>query len=134
MRRIPLLLLPLTVFLALLIWLTVPVPVGKAQSGGSTITLVGPPSCPPGGCAAGQRLSYQLDFVLGDYDASLSGPNVKVCVYIPTSWYNPATVQLDATGGVTGNTYTNVVGSTNCPEDLTPPTNYTLAAAGEVSF
>jgi hypothetical protein len=130
MKRFPLLLLPLAVFLALLCWLTVPMPAGKAQSGGSTITLVGPPACPPGGCAAGQRLSYQLDFVLGDYDASLSGPNVKVCVYIPTSWYNSATVQLDTTGGVTGNTYN----STNCPEDLTPPTNYTLAAAGEAAF
>ena len=136
MKRFPLLLLPLAVFLALLIWLTVPVSVGKAQSGGSTITLVGPPACPPGGCAAGQRLSYQLDFVLGDYDASIPGPtpNVKVCVYIPTSWYDPDTIQLDASGGVTGNTYTNVVGSTNCPEDLTPPYAYTLAAAGEAPF
>ena len=133
MRRIPLLLLPLTVFLALFIWLTVSAPVGSAQSGGSTITLVGPPSCPPGGCAAGQRLSYQLDFVLGEYDASLSGPNVKVCVYIPESWF-PTMVQLDIKGGVTENDYIDVVNSTRCTEDLTPPTKYTLVAAGESAF
>lgn len=98
------------------------------------ISLTGPSACPPGGCAAGQRLSYRLDFELGVYDATQTQPNVKVCLYVPSNWYEASSVQLDGSGGITGNPYNNVAGTTGCPEDLIPPTNYTLAAAGESAF
>ncbi len=125
----------LAVLLAALITLLAGVaPVQVAQAAGSTITLIGPPACPPGGCAAGQRLSYQLDFELGAYDATLTVPNVKVCVYIPTNWYDAASVRLGTNGGITNNPYTFIPGTTNCAEDATPPTNYSLAAAGESTF
>ena len=112
-----------------------PAPVsGSPLAQGSGIALIAPSACPPGGCAAGQRLTYQLDFELGVYNAALTVPNVKVCVYIPTNWFDSASVILDPNGGITGNPYNNVVGTTNCPEDTAPPTNYTLAAAGESLF
>src|SRR5512140_231197 len=108
MRRITLLAYVLVIFLVVFGLLDAPAPVlGSPLAQGSAITLTAPAACPPGGCAAGQRLTYQLDFELGVYNAALTIPNVKVCVYIPTAWYDGATVVLDPNGSITGNAYTN---------------------------
>lgn len=107
---------------------------GASAQQNTAIRLVAPSACPPGGCAAGQRLSYQLEFELGAYDASRSDTNVKVCVYIPSSWYDASAVMLDSAGGITGIPYNNVLATVGCPQDLVPPTGYTLAAAGEAVF
>lgn len=113
---------------------TVEMAQGAGVQQNTMIRLVAPSSCPLGGCAAGQRLSYQLEFELGAYDASQVVPNVKVCVYIPSNWYDASTVTLDPVGGITGSSYNNVVSVTGCSQDFVPPTGYTLAAAGEAVF
>jgi hypothetical protein len=102
------------------------------------IVLIGPAGCPANGCAAGQRLSYRLEFELGQYNPADTNPNVKVCLYYPdkpTSWhdsaFSAAFPPLDATGGITGSTYTPAA---TCPEDSAPPTNYILASAGAAAF
>lgn len=96
----------------------------------STLQLVAPSSCPPGGCAAGQRLSYRLTFEIGVYRSDLS-PNVKVCIYIPSSWLDAGSVQLDSTGGVTAQLYTP---DASCAEDPAPPTDYSLAVAASAAM
>lgn len=107
---------------------------------GSALIPVAPTSCPAGGCAPGQRLSYRLEFEVGTYDTSLSpSPNVKVCVYIPTSWLDSpsgswldsTTIQLDNAGGITGATYTK---DALCAEDDKPPAGYALVGAGAASL
>jgi hypothetical protein len=94
------------------------------------LTPLAPTGCPAGGCAAGQRLSYRLDLEVGAYTPAAT-PNVKVCVYIPTPWLDPGSVQLDTTGGITGAGYS---ASGNCAEDPAPPAGYSLAADGAAAL
>ncbi|MBI4927049.1 MAG: hypothetical protein HY835_04735, partial [Anaerolineae bacterium] len=113
-------------------WGHVPQRAAQAQGiSSAALNLVAPAACPAGGCAAGQRLSYRLEYTLGQYDGLTDLPNVKVCLYVPNNWYDAASVQLDANGGVTGAAYTN---TGVCSEDPLPPTNYSLLAAGEAKF
>ena len=45
------------------------------------LTLASPGECPSGGCAAGQRLNFRVEFSTDpDYTA---GPNTQICVYVP---------------------------------------------------
>jgi len=98
------------------------------QQSSTSLVLLAPSGCPSGGCAAGQRLSYRLNFEVGQYAPASSNPNVKVCVYMPVNWLDASSVQVDSTGGFTGLSYTNVT-SAGCAEDPLPPTGYSLAAA-----
>ena len=43
------------------------------------LTLVAPTTCPTGGCAAGQRLNFHVDFSLSSH--SNNTPNTQICVY-----------------------------------------------------
>jgi hypothetical protein len=96
----------------------------------SLLQALAPAACPGVGCAAGQRLSYRLSFEIGAYRPDLS-PNVKVCVYTPSNWYDAPSIQMDPAGGITGQTYAS---SGNCAEDPAPPTGYTLAADGAAAL
>ncbi len=99
-----------------------------AAQSSTSLVLLAPSACPSGGCAAGQRLSYRLNFEVGQYAPASGSPNVKVCVYLPAGWMDASSVQVDSTGGFTGLSYANVT-SAGCAEDPLPPTGYTLAAA-----
>lgn len=97
---------------------------------GTILAMVGPTSCPAGGCAAGQRMNMRFDFELSSYSVG-TNPNVKVCFYAPNTWAvsadNPATV----VGELTGLDY-DLVG--NCAEDDAEPDGYSLIAAREASI
>ena len=43
------------------------------------LTLVAPTACPTGGCAAGQRLNFHVDFSLLPHTDNT--PNTQICVY-----------------------------------------------------
>jgi len=110
-----------------------PAPVAAESDGTAVIVPVAPLVCPPGGCAAGQRLSYRLEFEVGSY-AKTANPNLKVCVYIPESWFDSptanwmdaSTTELSAQGGTTGLAYQK---TPQCLEDPAPPSGYALVAA-----
>lgn len=114
------------------------VPVYAETSGTAVIVPVAPTTCPASGCAAGQRLSYRLEYEIGSYGKSVD-PNVKVCVYIPggwldspsSSWLDSTTTDLSGSGGITGVAYNRAA---ICAEDTAPPAGYTLAAAASASM
>jgi hypothetical protein len=116
----------------------VAVPVYAEPDGTAVIVPVAPAACPASGCAAGQRLSYRLEYEVGSYDKSIK-PNVKVCVYIPSgwldssssSWLDATTTDLSGSGGITGVAYTQEAA---CAEDTAPPASYTLAAAASAAM
>ena len=96
-----------------------------AAAGG--LSLVSPSACPPGGCAAGQRLNFTVQYDLGTYDSpSGNNPNAIVCFYAPTNW---AVSQIDvgATGVLTGSPYTYTqTNQTGCDPAPATPTQYTF--------
>jgi hypothetical protein len=75
----------------------------SAQSG--RLSLVSPAACPNGGCAAGQRLNFSVQFNLTSYITPSGGPNVLVCYYSPTDWA-VGEVSVAPTGGQTNQAYT----------------------------
>lgn len=78
------------------------------------LILSSPGSCPSGGCAAGQRINFLVEFpLLADYP---SGDNTQVCIYGPedgqsgsgsTPWADAARAQVYSPGRFTGTTYTS---------------------------
>ncbi len=109
------------------------IPARAATSGSALLTPVEPASCPTAGCAPGQRLSYYLQFTL-DSGVLKSGPdpNVKVCVYIPSSWQASNSIQLDSIGGVTGANYDSTVPCADA--GMVPPTGFALLVAGSANL
>lgn len=85
----------------------------------SSVSLIGPISCPAGGCAAGQRLNLQTSFDLLSYNPS-EETNIQVCFFAPKNWA-VSTVDFDLVGKITGADY--VVDTTYC---ASPPTDYVL--------
>lgn len=76
----------------------------QAQTIQSTsLIMTGPSVCPPGGCASGQTLDFQVSFDLDAYDPAVS-PNVSLCFYTPTAW-TINSWRIDTTGAVTGASY-----------------------------
>lgn len=105
---------------------------GKASSGpapvmqSALLAMVSPTACPSSGCAAGQRFNMRFDFEPINYDASLN-PNVKVCIYAPTSWkVDTATVTVAGQGEITQKPYTDE--GLVCTQDQAKPTGYDLIA------
>lgn len=91
-----------------------------------SLALVGPSSCPPGGCAAGQRLSMRFGFDPSGLDGAQT-PNVKVCVFVPTSWtVDAASVTVASTGEVTNLPYAEDATPTVCDLSTPAPDNYSL--------
>lgn len=98
----------------------------------NALTMVGPSACPSSGCAAGQRLNFQLNFDVAPvvYDKS----NVQVCVYAPqsggggTAWVNSASFSIDVTGETTGQSYTAGETASVCTNNL-PANNLLLGGA-----
>lgn len=106
----------LTVLAALLI-----VQSSQAQAiQSTTLTMTSPSLCPPGGCAAGQSLGFQVSFDLDSYVPTLS-PNVQVCFYTPVAWAVERQ-QIDTVGSVSGVPYLPDI--SNCGP---LPTDYVLA-------
>lgn len=85
-----------------------------------SLIMTGPSVCPPGGCASGQTLDFQVSFDLGAYDPAVL-PNVSLCFYTPTSW-TINSWRIDTTGAVTGATYQP--DNSLCPP---APTGYSIA-------
>lgn len=119
----------LLICLFLLAGLQIPVQ-ARPLAQNSNLALVAPSACPPGGCAAGQRLSYLLTYDVGVYDKALA-PNLMVCVYLPTGWKN--LVEMDAAGGITQATY-EVPNPETCAPDASPPFGYEILAVRTASL
>jgi hypothetical protein len=68
------------IFIPLAVLLFVHVPGSKAAGDG--LEMVAPTDCPSSGCAAGQRLNYQIEFSVAPQNAN---PNTQVCIYTPAN-------------------------------------------------
>lgn len=66
----------LSLVLALLMFFHVP----KSLAAGDSLQLIAPSGCPPAGCAAGQRLNFEIEFTVSPKSGD---PNTQVCIYTP---------------------------------------------------
>ncbi len=80
-----------------------------ATDGG--LELTAPESCPPTGCASGQRLNFSVKFLVSP---NKSGNNTQVCIYAPTEgradegdnpWASTESGWISLEGMVTGQPY-----------------------------
>lgn len=115
------------IFIVLIMMPVTNVPAKPLSS--TTITLLGPQTCPVGGCSAGQRLNLRATYDLGVYDATLS-PNIRVCVYTPTLWAANG-FSMGVTGSVTGAPYTSITDPLQCSP---APTNYQLLGGAQTTM
>ncbi len=98
----------------------------KSRMVGLTITQTGPLSCPDAGCAGGQRVNMGMDFDLSTFDSSQPNANVKLCLYAPAQWIDPASLTTSAKGAATGVDYAT---AGDCAEDTSPPAGYVFIGA-----
>lgn len=78
------------------------------------LTLVSPTTCPTGGCAAGQRLNFRVDFSLSSHTDNT--PNMQICVYSEEEdlvvsetnpWADLSNAWFSQTGVISGVEYIN---------------------------
>lgn len=91
----------------------------SASTATVTVTQLSPQACPPGGCAAGQRINFKADFSFSAFDPS-QDPNVQICVYNPINW-SPTQFEMASTGGVSSISFLDSI--TNC---ASAPAEYDL--------
>ena len=91
----------------------------SASSAAVTVTQLSPAVCPPGGCAAGQRINFKVDFGFSAFDPA-QNPNIQICVYNPINW-SPTQFEMATTGGVSSINYDDSI--SNC---LSAPAEYDL--------
>jgi len=85
---------------------------GSSQSmGADGLYLIAPNSCPDGGCAAGQRLNFTVEFTV-DVSSDLNSAEKVICVYAPTEgnsggspWAEPGSIEIIPTGKLSSITY-----------------------------
>lgn len=91
------------------------------------LSLAVPNSCPSGGCAAGQRLNFQVEFSINT--PYTGGPNTQVCIYAPSdgdsgpaivSWANTADITISNKGLISGQPYTQGDLNTVCSGQTDP--------------
>lgn len=70
---------------------------GSSQSRAEGLQLVSPAACPNGGCAAGQRLNFTVEFAVGEGNG--------ICVYAPTDWVETGSTAIIPTGKISAATY-----------------------------
>ncbi len=105
------------------------------------LAQVSPSACPSGGCAAGQRMNFQIEF-----DAATpvyaGGPNLQVCVYTPADgesgagsspWADPTATTTSTSGGITGIPYSTGEIDSVCSTNL-PSTGYTVLTSAHATL
>ncbi len=88
------------------------------------LSLSAPTTCPSGGCAAGQRLNFKVEFSVTPLFSS--SPNTQVCVYAPADGHSGAGTQpwadassgwISTTGIQSGVTYTSGETASVCTDN-----------------
>jgi hypothetical protein len=77
------------------------------------LELTGPTSCPDGGCAAGQRLNFTVEFAVNN--------GYEICFYASEDdFIETDSIEVDPTGILSSNTYNVTEGATNtyCLENV----------------
>jgi len=120
-------------FVRLLFWLVVMLAFGGIRSSqaqtilSTSLDQLSPAACPPGGCAAGQRLNFRVTYNLTGYDPNQS-PNLRVCAYTPVNW-SVSPMDWSLTGIITGASYEPV--TNQCGP---APTGYLLSGGVQTSL
>jgi hypothetical protein len=115
-------------FLLLAVFILLPISTTNAQT--DSLTMDSPNECPSGGCAAGQRINFMINFTTAP-DDSVS-PNTQICIYTSdTNWADPE--WISDKGLITSETYYSGDPETKCStkesEDLLFSTYSTLPAS-----
>jgi hypothetical protein len=93
------------------------------------VTLLSPTACPSGGCAAGQRFNYKVDFGITKTDPNRS-PNLQVCMYFPIKWeVTQASASVAGLGSITSTPYTKT--TINCNS---APTDYNVVVGATATI
>ena len=101
-------------------------PAIKTRATPDGISLESPVTCPSGGCAAGQRLNFRVDFSLST-EANFS-PNTQICIYTEqenqevsegTPWADTTNAWFSQTGITSGFTYNADGENTFCATNAT---------------
>ena len=77
----------------------------------AAVDLVSPGICPTGGCAAGQRLNFKVDFSADKLVTGGTQNDLMVCMYAPQNWAVDH-FEFTSTGSVSGKVYD--ANNTNC--------------------
>jgi len=86
-------------------------PASETSAQTDSLTMDSPSACPSGGCAAGQRINFQINFTT-EPDDTVS-PNTQICIYTsPTNWANAN--WISDKGLITGEDYTSSDPEGNC--------------------
>lgn len=101
MRKLHWITLIVTVVLAGLLAVTF----SSSLAASDELTMVSPESCPSGGCAAGQRINFNVSFSVDPQYTS--GVNTQVCIYATSSWADYSDGWISSTGLETGKVYTS---------------------------
>ncbi len=91
-----------------------------------TVTLVSPASCPPNGCAAGQRLNFKAAFATSVVDPNRQ-PTFQICVYAPGNW--SALTSFEITPATPDHSIPLAEGVTNC-SGASPSNTILIGGAG----
>jgi hypothetical protein len=128
---IPLIFIPLAVLLFVL------VPGSKAADVG--LEMIAPTACPASGCAAGQRLNYQIQFSVTPQNAN---PNTQVCIYTPADgdadegdnpWATDEHGWISDVGLISGKTYEQGQVEDICVDYLTGGDQWLMGAYAQLS-
>lgn len=98
------------------------------------LTLIAPASCPTGGCAAGQRFNFQVEF--SPNPIYQGGNNTQVCVYAPTNgqvlgtapWADFSDGWISTSGLLTGIAYSQGEIASICTDNADPLDSFLAGA------
>lgn len=95
--------------------------VSTTKAAGESLQLVTPTSCPSSGCAAGQRLNFEVEFSVSP---KISNINTQICIYTPAKsassnrpWANDQSASISEVGLLSGVSYQTGQYSNLCVEN-----------------
>lgn len=115
--------------------LLISVSVSAIDAQASGLFLISPTTCPDGGCAAGQRLNFQVDYAITPQFAT--GSNTQICIYAPSDgvagslslpWADFSDGWISSSGMISGQPYTSGETGSVCSSN-TPAGQKFLAGA-----
>lgn len=109
--------------------------IGIIRAAVDELVLSAPAECPNGGCAAGQRLNFQVTFTVSP-NTSIS-PNTQVCIFTPedgqsgvgsSPWASSANIWISDSGILSGVNYLTGETSSICTNNTEPGDDFLVGA------
>ena len=109
--------------------------IGIIRAAADELVLSAPSECPSNGCAAGQRLNFQVTFTASPNIST--SPNTQVCVYTPKDgqsgtgsnpWASSSAIWISGSGILSGINYTDGETSAICTNNAQPGQEWLVGA------